>query len=125
MFTQNTPAARMRGQLDDVLPGQNNTSGGSSDNEVNEPTAKPTGPAWSAAVMTVTPVGKCPSVWRYCAWSKRYWLTVAPGGRRRRRLVAERRRQWIQPAPVASRKAALPAKGCAHRSRRSMGTLES
>ena len=48
----------MCGQLVDVLPGQNATSGGSSDTEVNEPTARPTG-LWSGAAVTiVTPVGK-------------------------------------------------------------------
>ena len=41
MFTQNVPACLMCGQLDELLPGQNATSGGSSDTEVNEPDGEP------------------------------------------------------------------------------------
>jgi hypothetical protein len=65
MFTQNFPADSMRGQLDDDLPGQKPTSGGSSDTEKKDPTARPTGCSPSAwAAMTVTPVGKWPRTWR-------------------------------------------------------------
>src|SRR4051812_42470925 len=40
MFTQKAPAALMEGQLLDALLGQKPTSGGSSDTEKNEPTAR-------------------------------------------------------------------------------------
>ena len=64
MFTQNFPASRMPGQLDELCPAQNPTSGGSRETEKNEPTARPTRSLPLPAVMTVTPVGKCPSTWR-------------------------------------------------------------
>src|SRR4051794_20342279 len=61
MFTQNRPASRMPGHDDELFPAQKPTSGGSSDTEKNDPTAKPAGrPSAPAAVMTVTPVGKWP-----------------------------------------------------------------
>ena len=43
MLTVNRPVARIRGQVVDVRPTQNATSGGSSDTDVNEFTASPTG----------------------------------------------------------------------------------
>jgi hypothetical protein len=46
------------------LPAKNATSGGSSDTDANEPTDMPAGPSSPAAVITVTPVGKCPNTWR-------------------------------------------------------------
>ena len=58
MFTQNAPESRNFGQLDDDLSGMNATSGGSSDTDVNDPTAMPAyPPSGSAAVTTQTPVG--------------------------------------------------------------------
>ena len=57
-------------QLLDAFAGQNSTSGGSSDSDANEPMAMPTGTPSSMAVITVTPVGKCPSTWRNLAVSK-------------------------------------------------------
>ena len=54
----------MAGQLVDVMPGMNMTSGGSSDTDPKEPMASPAGPSGPAAVTTVTPVGNCPSTWR-------------------------------------------------------------
>src|SRR3954452_25137493 len=64
-LTQNEPAARTLGQLDDDCPAQNSTCGGSSESEANDPMAMPTGTPSLMAVITVTPVGKCPSTWRY------------------------------------------------------------
>ena len=56
----------MRRPVDELpSPTQNPTSGGSSDTEVNEPIGEADlAVAARAAVMTVTPVGKCPSTWR-------------------------------------------------------------
>ena len=51
----------------DVLAAQNPTSDGFSDSEKNEPTAMPTGRSPALPVMTVTPVGKCPSTLRNSA----------------------------------------------------------
>src|SRR3954447_23020583 len=59
-FTANEPAFSMCGQLDDVLPGRKPTSGGSSDADVNDPTASPYGAPSSTAVTITTPVGKWP-----------------------------------------------------------------
>ena len=58
MLTANVPAASMRGHVDDVCATQNRMSGGSSDNDVNELAAMPTGSSPSIAVMIVTPVAK-------------------------------------------------------------------
>src|SRR5699024_1918370 len=58
------PASRIFGQLEEVLAGQNDTSGGSSDSEVTDWQAKPCGSAPSKAVITVTPVQKWPSTCR-------------------------------------------------------------
>src|SRR3954466_731762 len=41
MLTQNDPESLNRGQLDELLSGMNATSGGSSETEVNDPTAMP------------------------------------------------------------------------------------
>src|ERR1700731_1860683 len=58
MLMQNDLAALILGKLLDFLVGRNATMGGSSDTEVNEPTAIPTGsPSGPTAVTTVTPVG--------------------------------------------------------------------
>src|SRR5688500_18068777 len=57
MFTQKEPASSMRGQLDDDLSGRKATSGGSSETDVNDPTAIPAGcPSGGRAVTTATPV---------------------------------------------------------------------
>src|SRR3954469_3031788 len=57
MLTQNDPDSRIRGQLVDDRSGRNATSGGSSDTDVNDPTAIPAGPPSAAtAVTTATPV---------------------------------------------------------------------
>src|SRR5690349_18566879 len=69
MLTQKRPAAWILGHDDDWFPAQNRTDGGSSDSDENDPTAMPTGASSASAVMTVTPVGKCPSTWRYLAES--------------------------------------------------------
>ena len=50
----------MRGQVVEVRPTQNRTSGGSRDTDVNELAATPTGSSPSMAVMIVTPVAKWP-----------------------------------------------------------------
>ena len=70
MLTQNRPASLDARPAGRRLPAQKPTSGGSSEIEKNEPTARPTGGRPSAAVTTVTPVGKCPSTWRKRAESK-------------------------------------------------------
>src|SRR3546814_16853100 len=69
MLTQKDPAASMRGHVLELRPAKKATSGGSSDTEAKEPTAMPTGPSPSSAVMTVTPVGKWPRTWRNLAES--------------------------------------------------------
>ena len=62
---QTAPASRIFGKLVDTWVGRNATRGGSSDTEVNDPTAIPTGPFSSCmAVTTTTPVGKWPRTWR-------------------------------------------------------------
>src|ERR1700735_795959 len=63
------PDRAIRGQVADDLPGQNSTSGGSSDTAANDWQAKPAGPCPSAVVITVTPVQKWPSTWRNLAVS--------------------------------------------------------
>src|SRR6476661_10573013 len=50
----------MRGQVLDDFAAQNSTSGGSSDTDVNELAARPTGSSPSIAVITVMPVAKWP-----------------------------------------------------------------
>src|SRR5437868_8214861 len=68
MLTQNAPESRNFGHDDELLSGMNATSGGSSETDVNEPTAMPAGlPSGSTPVTTATPVGKCPSTWRNLA----------------------------------------------------------
>src|SRR5262245_15556280 len=64
MLTANTPARSMRGHVEDECATQNNTSGGSSDNDANAFAAIPTGSSSSIAVMMVTPVAKFPSTSR-------------------------------------------------------------
>jgi hypothetical protein len=57
MLIARRPAGRIRGQVDDDRAGQNATSGGSSETEVNELQAIPCrSPSWSVVTMT-TPVG--------------------------------------------------------------------
>ena len=63
-FAAHLPAAWMRGQVVDDFAAQNNTSGGSSDTDVNELHAMPTGSSPSIAVTIATPVAKCPSTVR-------------------------------------------------------------
>src|SRR3954452_16211985 len=69
MLTQKLPVASMTGQVREDLPGQNSTSGGSSESAAKDWQAKPTGsvpPSSLAptAAITVTPVQKCPSALR-------------------------------------------------------------
>jgi hypothetical protein len=54
---QNRPVARMTGHVDEVLAGRKPTSRGSSDTDVNDPIARPTGSSGPAAVTTTTGVG--------------------------------------------------------------------
>ena len=58
MFAAHLPAAWMRGHVVDDFAAQNNTSGGSSDTDVNELHAMPTGSSPSIAVTITTPVAK-------------------------------------------------------------------
>jgi hypothetical protein len=61
-FTQKEPEARILGKLEDPLSGKKASSGGTSDTDVNEPTAIPAGrPCGSIPVTTTTPVGNRPS----------------------------------------------------------------
>lgn len=55
---QKLPLSLIVGQVLDDLAGQTRTSGGSSDAEVTEFAAIPTGPFGPKAVTTVTPVGR-------------------------------------------------------------------
>ena len=57
MLTQNEPVASIFGQLVEPFPGRNPMRGGSSDTDVNEPIATPTGPSGVAPAMITTPVG--------------------------------------------------------------------
>src|SRR4051794_37467014 len=60
-LTQKRPAPWIFGQLVDALSGKKATSGGSSETEVNEPTASPArSPSGVLAVITQTPVGYWP-----------------------------------------------------------------
>src|SRR3954452_23331108 len=70
MVTQNAPALWILGQIDEFLSGRNQTSGGSSDTDVNDPIAKPTGEPSNTAITITTPVGKWPSTCRNFALSK-------------------------------------------------------
>ena len=54
------PACWIRGQVVDDFAAQNSTSGGSSDTDVNELHAMPTGSSPSIAVTMTTPVAKWP-----------------------------------------------------------------
>src|SRR5438067_4103801 len=54
-FTQKWPAALMCGHVVELWAAQNDTSGGSSETDVNELAARPYGLPSSRAVMTVTP----------------------------------------------------------------------
>src|SRR5215469_11386526 len=63
-LAQNTPARSILGHVDEVIDGQNSTSGGSSDRAAKAWQENPTGSPPSIAVMTVRPVAKCPSTSR-------------------------------------------------------------
>ena len=64
----------MVGNVEEVFPGRNATSGGSSETEVKDETVMPTGlPAASSEVIAVIPLGKCPRTERNLTESK-------PGG---------------------------------------------
>jgi hypothetical protein len=52
------------GPLVEVFAGQKRISGGSSERDVTEFAAMPLGPSAVAEVITVTPVGRCPSTLR-------------------------------------------------------------
>ena len=70
MFTQKCPARCISGQARDVRDGQNSTSGGFSETELNDWHVMPTGSPLLIEVTTVTPVAKRPSTsrkWRACA----------------------------------------------------------
>ena len=69
-LAQKWPALRMRGHELDDFAGQNSTSGGSSDSDVNDCAVRPTGIPSSMAVMIVMPVQKCPSTVRMAASSR-------------------------------------------------------
>ena len=60
MLTQKKPARCMSGQARDVFAGQNITSGGDSDTELNDWHVIPTGSPWLIEVTTVTPVANRP-----------------------------------------------------------------
>src|SRR4051794_29765056 len=70
MLTQNELLWRIFGQLVDFLSGMNATRGGSSDSDVNDPTAMPAGrDSGPIAVMMQTPVGYWPRTCRKRAGS--------------------------------------------------------
>src|SRR6478672_2603765 len=66
-LTQNAPTARIRGHVVEVRAGARLTSGGSSDNDVNDWQVKPSGPSLPAAVTTTMPDTKWPSTSRITA----------------------------------------------------------
>ena len=68
-LTLNDPEPWIRGQLREPFDGQNSTSGGSSETEVKDWQAKPTGSAPSMPVTIVTPVAKWPMTRRSSAGS--------------------------------------------------------
>src|SRR6478609_432261 len=71
MLTQNRPLGSMSGQLFEFRPGKKPTRGGSSETDANEPIVRPFGcPSTPSPVITVTPVGKCPSTRRNWVLSK-------------------------------------------------------
>ena len=85
------PVARIAGQLVEVWAGQKLTYGGSSDTEVTDWQAKPTGRSPSWPVITATPVQKCPehgphghrtSVRRVSGWSSIAACVSAPAAGR-------------------------------------------
>src|SRR5882757_1167515 len=63
-LTQNLPLASIACQDRDILVGQNNTSGGSSDSAANDWQANPMGASSCTVVMMVMPVQNWPSTWR-------------------------------------------------------------
>lgn len=65
----NRPVDRIAGQLEDVLAGQNDTYGGSSDTDVTDWQVKPAGRSPSWPVITAMPVQKCPRTKRIVAES--------------------------------------------------------
>ena len=64
MFTPKRPARRMRDQLSELRDGQNETSGGSSETEVDEFTIRAGVSPSGAAVTNATPVADLPSASR-------------------------------------------------------------
>jgi hypothetical protein len=64
MFTQKRSLSLIAGQVVELLAGQKRISGGSSETDVTELADMATGPSVPLAVMTVTPVGRCPSTSR-------------------------------------------------------------
>src|SRR3954469_22346838 len=69
MFAQKRPVSRIRGHDVDVFAGAKNTYGGSSDSELNDCTAIPTGSSPSIDVMMATPLPKWPRTLRKCVES--------------------------------------------------------
>ena len=61
---QKAPESRSAGHVVDDFAGQNRTIGGSSETDVTELAAMPTGPSAPWEAITVTPVGRCPSTSR-------------------------------------------------------------
>src|SRR5439155_10281773 len=80
MFTANLRARSMLGHVVDVRATQKRTSGGSSDTEVNELAATPTGVSPSMAVTMVTPVANSPITERNSAASGVNVLSPDPLG---------------------------------------------
>jgi hypothetical protein len=58
MLTQNWPVCWINGQVEEDALAQKRMSGGSSETDVNEFTAMPTGPDEPGDVTTATPVAK-------------------------------------------------------------------
>jgi hypothetical protein len=74
---QKRPVARIPGHVSDVRAGQNSINGGSSETDVTEFAAMPSGPAGPHEVMTVTPVGSLPRTWRKVSEAIRVTATRA------------------------------------------------
>lgn len=105
----NRPVLRIRGQEVDVAAGQNDTYGGSSETEVTDWQANPSGRVPSWPVITATPVQKCPNTARMVAGSGRSSSEVVVMG-----LPGGSQRPLQRPTPPGRAQGAVPATGRCH-----------
>ena len=88
MFTQKNPARCMSGQARDVFAGQNSTSGGDNETELNDWQVMPTGSPLLIEVTTVTPVANSPST------SRKFRACASASGSSVGRGVSSPSRKW-------------------------------